>query len=136
MKKARAEEKTGPTVTGRIIIASGVPALTDATAHLRLEDISYADREAVLLAETLIQNVCHPPLTEGNRQEAVTVLAFELRVDAGAGIIDPSHEYAVRVWVDCNGDGKEGTGDLYSDQRYRVLTRGFGRAVTIVLDAH
>ena len=47
--------------------------------------------------------------------------------------IDRDHDYSVRVWLDRDGDKKPGSGDLWSDQSYPVLTRGFGTEVTIVL---
>ena len=59
-----------------------------------------------------------------------TVVAFRI---AAAGTIDPEHDYSVRVWLDRDGDGQPGSGDMWSDQAYRVLTRGFGTEVTVIL---
>jgi uncharacterized lipoprotein YbaY len=111
-------------VTGDIVITAGVPAFQGATAHIWLEDISRADGEARRVAETVLQDIRHQP-------PGGTFLPFVLHAPSGS--IDPRNDYAVRVWLDQDGDGQEGPGDLYSDQSYRVLTRGFGRNLNVAL---
>jgi uncharacterized lipoprotein YbaY len=113
-------------VEGRVVIAAGVPALEGAAVHVRLEDVSAADAASTLVAEAVISDVRHAAGGDD------TVIPFALR---GRIAIDPGSDYAVRIWVDRDGDGSPGRGDLHSDQRYPVLTRGFGRAVEIVLGA-
>lgn len=118
-------QAAAPLVTGRIIIAAGSPPLRDATAHVHLEDISYADAAASVVAQTVIPDLRHEPCGED------TWVPFALYA---AGVaVDPRNDYAVRVWVDRDGDGREGPDDLRSDQSYRVLTGGFGDTVTITL---
>jgi hypothetical protein len=95
--------------------------------HVRLEDVSDADAAAPLVAEAVMTGVDHHP---AESPEGKTVVAFRL---TPSGDIDPGRDYSVRVWLDRDGDGKPGRGDLWSDQAYRVLTRGFGTDVTVVL---
>jgi len=120
-----------PLVTGRVVITAAVAAFGGATVHVYLEDVSRADGAAVVVAESALTNVRHEP-----RGGEGTTLPFELRARGDAPPVDPAHEYAVRVWVDRDGDGKDGAGDLYSDQRYAVLTRGRGADTTVTLDSH
>ncbi len=129
---AGTDRNPAPLVTGRIVIPAAVPPFRGATAYLSLEDVSYADAPATVLAEAAIPDVRHQPTA---RAGEATVLAFTLRPAPGAAAIDPGNDYAVRAWIDLDGDGRIGPGDPASDQRYPVLTRGFGRTVTITLGA-
>lgn len=115
-----------PVVTGRVVIAASVGAFPAGAVHVRLEDVSYADAAAPLVAETVISGVAHDPTPTG----ASTVVAFRM---APFGRIDPEHDYAVRVWLDRDGDGQPGSGDLWSDETRPVLTRGFGTDVTVLI---
>ena len=124
------ERAVAPLVTGQVVIAAAAPAFRGAIAHVYLEDVSYVDAAAVVVAEAVIPDVRHEPIGNGAHD---TVLPFTLPATPGATTIDPRNDYAVRVWVDRDGDGQQGPGDLYSDQSYRVLTRGFGRTVTITI---
>lgn len=133
-KPARQDAADRPLVTGQVIITDQSPAFADASMHISLEDVSYADAPATTVAETVIPHVHHRPSQPGNGdQRGVTVLSFALRAAPGAPAIDPGSDYAVRVWVDRDGDGRPGPGDLHSDQRHPVLSRGFGSTVTITL---
>ncbi len=115
-----------PLVTGQVVISAGTPAFSGATVHVRLEDVSYADAAAEVVAEAIIPGVGHAP-------GGTTTVPFALHAAPGATPIDPRNDYAVRVWLDRDGDGRAGAGDLHSDQSYRVLTGGFGRTATITL---
>jgi uncharacterized lipoprotein YbaY len=123
----------GALVSGHVVIAGRSPALADASVHISLDDVSYADAPATTVAETVIHHVRHQPAESDHGEPVGTVLAFTVRPPPGAPVIDPRHHYAMRVWVDRDGDGKAGPGDLYSDLRYPVLTRGHGNTVTITL---
>lgn len=111
-------------VTGTIIIPRDVAAFGNAKAYVRLEDVSYADRAAETVGQTELTDLRHDPGTESTR------VPFRLQVEPGHAV-DPSADYAVRVWIDIDGDGRAGPGDLHSDQSYRVLTKGFGRCVEV-----
>lgn len=117
----------GPLVTGQVIIAARCPPLTDATMHISLEDTSYADRAATVVADLAVPHVAHPA-----GQQQATVVPFTLSGPT-ATVIDPRHHYAVRVWLDGDGDGEAGPGDLFSEQHHPVLTRGHPSRVTIEL---
>jgi uncharacterized lipoprotein YbaY len=126
-----AQDMAGPPlVSGEVIIAESSPAFADASLHISLDDVSYADAPATTVAETVIRQPSQPDRRGGTGS---TVLAFALPALPGTQVIDSRRHYAVRVWLDRDGDGRAGPGDLYSDQRYPVLTRGHGDTVTITL---
>lgn len=52
-------------VSGRIIISPSVPAFDGATAHIFLEDISYADADAQILSHTAVTGIDHPGASGG-----------------------------------------------------------------------
>jgi hypothetical protein len=135
-KSAGQKATDRPLVTGQIIITSQSAALADASIYISLEEVSYADAPATTVAETVIPHVRHPSSQPGSRDKfGNTVLAFALHAASSATVIDLGSDYAVRVWVDREGDGRPEPGDLYSDQRNPVLTRGFGDTVMITLDS-
>jgi Type III secretion system lipoprotein chaperone (YscW) len=109
-------------VTGTIIIPRNIAGFRDANAYVRLEDISHADRAAEIVGQTVIAGLRHDARTE------ITTVPF--RLEAGRAV-DLSVDYVMRVWIDIDGDGRPGPGDLHSDQSHRVLTKGFGRSVEI-----
>lgn len=111
-------------MTGTILILSDVPAFHDACAYVQLEDVSYADRPAEIVARMAVPEIRHPSKTGSTR------IPFVLKAERG-WVPDPAADYVVRIWVDVDGDGQLGPGDLHSDQSHRVLTRGFGDAVTV-----
>jgi hypothetical protein len=111
---------TSEVIRGKVLIPAEVPAFEDATAHIRLEELSGEDdKGAAVRAETTIPAVSHQP-TGGALQD--TLVDFEISIGPGSFTIDPKNEYAVRVWIDYDSDGKRGPGDCYSDERHRVLT--------------
>jgi hypothetical protein len=114
------EESADELIRGKILIPAGVPAFAGATAHVRLEELSGEDdKGAAVKAETSIPGVSHQ--LSGDAQQD-TLVDFEISVERGLFTIDSKSEYAVRVWIDCDSDGKRGPGDCYSDERHRVLT--------------
>lgn len=119
-----------PAITGRVILAATAPALRGATLHVYVEDVSYADLPATVIAEVTRTNVNHP--VDG-RADLPTELPFVIPWPERRAAVDRSASYAVRVWIDADGDGKVGAGDRFSDQTYPVLTRGFGASVNITL---
>lgn len=121
------EGSDAPWVTGEIVIDVGVPTFDGGTAHVRIEDVSHVDAPAVVLVETTLVDVAHFPWLGATR------IPFALPAPTGAPTSPRLGDYSVRVWIDTDGDGKQGPRDLYSDQSYPVFTRGFGRAVVIFL---
>lgn len=120
--------KAAPLVTGQLIISASTPAFSHATVHILLEDVSWADAAAAVIAEEVLTDVHHSP-SDG----CDTVLPFILRAEPGTPPIYPRHQYAVRAWVDRNSDGRPGADDYFTDQSYRVLTGGFGSSVNMTL---
>ncbi len=116
-------------VSGTLVIDAGTPSFQGGSAHVRLEDISYADAAATLIAETTIPNISH---TKGHE----TTIPFSLPRTPSTPAIAKRNDYAVRARVDPGRGGTAGEDSLYSEQSYRVLTRGFGNTATIALGAH
>jgi uncharacterized lipoprotein YbaY len=119
---------SGPIVSGHILVPASVSSFRGARVHVRLEDVSYVDREAVVIGEVTLANIDHLPAPSGTATE----LAFSIEPTAP---ITPTHDYSVRAWVNRSGEGIARAGDLRSDRSYRVLTRGFGSQVMIKLVA-
>lgn len=114
------EKSGGEVIRGNVLIPADVPAFKGATAHVRLEELSGEDdKGASVKAELTIPQVNHQP---GGDASQDTLVGFEISVDPGSFEIDPKNEYAVRVWIDYDSDGKRGPGDCFSDERHRVLT--------------
>lgn len=116
-------------IEGRIVFTSNIPAFNNASIHIYVEDISYADAEAIVLAEKIIQDVQHSSATIDKHRE--TIIYFNLPLGREVKI-NESNDYAVRVWVDMNRGGQNSSQDLYSDQSIRVLTQGYGNKIEIV----
>lgn len=118
-------QKTGRTVSGRILIPAGAPGFTGAVAHVRLEELKGEDAAAEVLAEVVIRDVSH----EAGAAEDTTV-PFVIRVAEGSVAVS-KNDYSLRVWIDHDGDGRRGPGDLYSDERHSVFTGRPEREVAI-----
>ena len=113
-------------VTGEIIISSLTKPFRNATVHIRLEDISYADSRASLIAEKTLPDISHT----GGAQDTAVSFTIELTSEQAAKI-QPENDYTVRAWVDVDNDGERDADDLYSTEQYSILTRGSGSHVTI-----
>jgi hypothetical protein len=112
------------------VIASSVPAFSAGVVRVRLEDVSYADRRATIVAEASVPGVAHDPATADRvPQGPGTVVPFSLTPSRD---IESDHDYSVRAWLDRAGRSPD-SAELHSDRTYPVLTRGFGSDVTVVL---
>jgi hypothetical protein len=118
----------GLSITGRILIPGIVPGFHGATAHIFLEELKGEDAAARVIAETTIHDVSHE-----SAGGAETNVSFTIRIAPGEVLMDAKNDYAVRVWIDCDSDGKRAAGDLYSDQRHNVFTGASEGAVNIKL---
>jgi hypothetical protein len=117
-------------ITGHVLIPAAVPSFDGATAHVRLEELSGEDdRGASVRAEAVVPDLRHEPA--GDEGGADTLVPFTIRVAAGELVIDPRNDYAVRVWIDHDSDGRKGPDDLYSDERHPVFTGGTPRPLLI-----
>lgn len=104
-------------VEGTIMVAADTPSFDHARAHIYVEEVSRVDAPAIRVAHKVVEDVRHVRrLTDG---AAPTVISFDIAVRLLRTIAHP--EYSLRVWVDTDGDGRDGPGDLYSDTRHRVL---------------
>ena len=109
-------QDAGRTVAGRILIPARVPGFSGAVAHVRLEEIKGEDASARVVAEAIIHDVSHE---SGDAED--TAIPFAIQID-GVAVNSPENDYNLRVWIDYDGDGKRGPGDLYSDERHGVFT--------------
>ncbi len=119
-------DRTSPDIEGNIIFRHTVTAFSNSTIHIYLEDISYADTNAIRLAHVAIPGITHRGVRE-------TIVPFRLRADSEYEIRS-SADYGVRVWVNISNDGIAGTSDLFSDSVIRVLTAGYGNRVEIIFN--
>jgi hypothetical protein len=115
-------------ITGRVVIAGSVRHFTGGVLRVRLEDVSYVDTAAKMVAEAVIHGVSHP--SENAPAGSNTVVPFSL--EAIVEII-ANHDYAVRASLEADDAGHEHRFTIRSDQAYRVLTRGYGSDVTVAL---
>ena len=120
-----------PRLAGRVVIPPSVPPFSAGTLQVWLEDVSYADRAAVVVAETTVADVTHAPGPAASADEEGTVIDFSLEP---LREIEPTADYSVRVSLDAlAGSGNDALA-MDSDRTYPVLTRGHGAEVTVVLD--
>ena len=107
-------------VRGEVILSPELASFDRATVYTYLEDVSYQDAPATILARHAIAEITHSIGTE-NRVN-FTLLTQE---------IDPRANYSVRVHVSLQSDRQIQAGDYISTQTYPVLTHGFGDWVSI-----
>ena len=91
-----------------------------ATMYVRLEDVSWADAPATVVAEQVVHNVSYQP---GDKRRVV--------VNLRGKVLDKGSRYAVYVHVDIDGDRQITPGDYVSTQSYPVLTFGHPDRVTV-----
>jgi uncharacterized lipoprotein YbaY len=111
---------------GRVVIPSSVPRFSGGVLHVQLEDVSYADRAAVVVAAATISGVDHDPA-----RPAGTIVPFSLLPTRD---VEPTSDYSARAVLEQAALGDGGTLRIHTDQVYPVLTRGFADDVTMVLD--
>jgi hypothetical protein len=90
-----------------VIVFEEEPRVPAGTLHVQVEDVTYVDRAARVVASS------RAPLA-GGAAPAESAFALELpALDAGA-------RYTLRVLVDLDGDGAIGPGDFVSTQAHPV----------------
>ena len=119
-------------VVGRVMIPASIPAFSAGTLHVSLEDVSYADRAAVIVAHQTIHGVAHAPRTRETGASEATVVSFVLQPTHA---IDPSSDYSVRARLDVPARAGQDAVVMESDRSYPVLTRGYGTDVSLRLEA-
>lgn len=96
--------------------------VSDATLYLRLEDITYADAPAEVIAEKVLRGVT----LHSDAPLRATLRVQEDRVEQRA-------LYSIRAHLDADLDNKVSVGDWISAQVHPVLTRGNPTRVVIFL---
>lgn len=105
------------TISGSAAYRQRIAMPPEAMLSVRVEDVSRADTQSLVLAETT------QPF--GDRQVPIE---FSLQVPSTA--IDASHSYSVRGTITVNNELR-----FTTTQSYPVLTRGAGNKVNLMLDA-
>jgi uncharacterized lipoprotein YbaY len=113
---------TVPLVKGEITFEEAAPPFAGATMYVRLENVIAADIASEAVADYVKRNVAFDPKTSSD-------LSFAIAGNPP----DPRANYAVRVHIDVDGDGKVSEGDFISMQSYPVLTLGHRREVSILV---
>lgn len=109
-------------VSGEVVFGEGDEAFSEATAYVRLEDVSRTDAPSHVIAEQVIRHVSYQPGQAGK-------LAFDLHGAAP----DERVRYSVSAHLDVDGDGQVSRGDYISMESYPVLTQDYPREVTVRL---
>jgi hypothetical protein len=110
-----------------VVIPGSVPRFSGGILRVELENVSYADRAAVVVAAATIGGVDHDPAGVGD-----TVVPFSLSPHHD---LAPEDDYSVRASL-VQTDATGGIAlQAHTEQIYPVLTRGFAADVTIVLAA-
>jgi len=108
-----------PLLTGDVVIEAG-RAFSGARMRIILEDVSRVDAASVGVAEQIIDAFSYDP-TDG------ASLAFSLPGE----VPDDRANYAVRVHIDVDRDGRVSRGDYITMESYPVLTQGHPERVTV-----
>jgi hypothetical protein len=120
MQDAAGEQPGRLLAWGVLRLDSAAPSFVGGRAFIRLEDTTYADARATLLAEQIIADVNH---TAGTAEE----IPFALYGPAPSPEV---RDASISAHVDVNGDGKINPGDLLSEESYPAsLTKGNDMAV-------
>lgn len=109
-----------PLVKGEILFSKELGSFSGATVNVYLEDVSFLDAQALIVAKQVIPDIDHEMGTE-NRVE------FALKGE----IADIRARYSLRVHVALRGDEQIHRGDYISMESYPVLTFGYPNQVLI-----
>lgn len=114
-------------VTGKIVFERVSKPFENATAYIKLEDISKMDAPSKVITRQIIRNV------NITHDECVAKKFKEIEFSLRCEIKDTRGMYVVNAHIDVDGDGKVSVGDYITTAYYPVLTRGFPNNVDIVL---
>ena len=107
-------------LAGEIVFGAEAVAFSGATLYVTLEDVTYADDDAITIQELVITDVDHD-------SRAPSRLTFEMP----CSVPNPWAQYSVRVHIDVDRDGKISSGDYVNTQNYPVLTSGNPSVVSV-----
>ena len=102
-----------PVVIGTIVFGVDLELFAGATVYVRLEDVSRINTSALVVAETVLQDV----RAGGQVQNRI-----EFTINAPP--LDSRARYVVRVHVDVDVDGQVGIGDYVSTVSHAVNAGG------------
>lgn len=105
---------------GQIVFGDDAQAFSGATLYVMVEDVTYADSEAVIVGRLVETDVSYDPATR-------EPLTFEVSGE----VPDSNALYSVRAHIDLEGDGKISHGDYVNTQSYPVITRGHPSEVSV-----
>jgi len=97
-------------------------SFTNATMHVYLENVSVVDVSSEIIVHYERKNVNFP-----NKKSRT--LSFEITCRD----LDERANYAIRVHIDINRDGKVSKGDFINMQSYPVITFGYPRQISILV---
>lgn len=98
-------------ITGTILFSDDVTPFSEATAHIRLLDVSKMDAPYETIAQQRIKHIKYPSDEK---------IDFSLK----GSIKDERGTYVVSVHIDVDGDGQISTGDYITTSYYEVPTVG------------
>jgi uncharacterized lipoprotein YbaY len=98
-------------ITGTILFSDDVAPFSQATAHIRLLDVSKMDAPHETIAQQQIKDIKYPSAEK---------IDFSLK----GRIKDQRGTYIVSVHIDVDGDGQISTGDYITTGYYEVPTVG------------
>lgn len=105
------------TVKVRLHLPPGVKPMAGAMLHLKVEDVSFADRAAPVIAETV------SGYPADNRAE----------IDVPVALVDPTMSYSLFLHISIDGSTRIETGDFISPQVHPVLTHEGAQVVEATL---
>ncbi|PSB45492.1 hypothetical protein C7B80_16680 [Cyanosarcina cf. burmensis CCALA 770] len=107
-------------ITGEILFSAELGSFSGATVNVYLEDASFLDAPAKIVAKQVISHVAHEMGTE-NRVKFAFI----------GEIADIHARYSLRVHTALHGNEQIQRGDYISMESYPVLTFGYPHQVTI-----
>lgn len=112
------------TVDVEITLESGAPQFSQATVHVRLEEVGALDAAVRVVAEEV-----HCAARFLAEADALYHDHAALSIEE----LDPGASYGVQVHIDVDGDGEMSTGDFITMESYPVLTFGYPNRVAVVV---
>jgi Type III secretion system lipoprotein chaperone (YscW) len=111
-------------VEGKIRFEESAVAFSGAIMYVNVERVTYADAASEIIASYTRQEMSFDPQNTDS-----DILTFKLEVSD----LNPQDDYAIRVHIDLDSDGKISRGDYINMQSYPVLTRGHPVEVSILV---
>lgn len=109
-----------PLVTGEIFFSQELSSFSRATLYIYLEDVSYLDAPAKIIAKQVIPDISHHM---GNEDR----VEFDLKSET----LNKQASYSIRVHVSIHRDEQILCGDYITMESYPVLTLGYPNQVTL-----